>query len=221
MNLVWQYIGKVLSFTLRGSVKQADSWQILIGGTALPSIIIGVFFQIVGLNVPTFDAAQFPTYLGYGFLVWLCIRLLIAPFFIWREQFEESVELRLELSKPERIVLERLAKHRAKALSKLCGRIHKISLLTFIEDGSKRSVKIQKQGIKAMNLAGVSGLPREFNQVIIRYSEVCESFKDSEQLTADQWSDFHENIIDCINGKMTLESLLLQLPPSIEEETQP
>lgn len=124
-------MGRVLAFTLRGSVRQADSWQVIATGTALPSLVLGTIFSLAGLKVPTLDAATYPTYVGYGLLAWLAIRFVIAPFFIWREQYQETAELRLELLKPERLIMERLARHRARARAKLSSNLEDLQTYAF------------------------------------------------------------------------------------------
>ncbi|NVD45835.1 hypothetical protein [Qipengyuania atrilutea] len=133
MGLFWQYIGQVLAFTFRGSVRQTDSWQIVAGGTALPSLALGAIYGLLGRDMPTIEQAEWATYFGYGLITWLAIRFLIAPFFIWKEQHEETAKLRLELSKPEQMIMQRLATHRAKARAKLAAELEDFQTHSFLK----------------------------------------------------------------------------------------
>ncbi|MBH1945496.1 hypothetical protein I5L01_14815 [Erythrobacter sp. YJ-T3-07] len=213
---VFSYIGQLLEFALRGSVRQADKWQI-IGATALPSLLLGVAFQLAGLAVPVIEAAEFPTYLGYGLIAWIAIRFfLIGPYALYNEQLAETAQLRLELSKPERMILEHLAKKKAK---------NRIKLLTLLKELYNSGFDYKKAGTfqgyryfnEASHLIPVTGLdPRLLNPVVVLLKAV--EFRFENELIGNWITDLEclRGIMDYIDGRVTIEDLLLRWPKDTE-----
>lgn len=225
MGLLWLYLGRVFAFTFRGSVRHADSWQIVAGGTAVPSILLGIIFGVVGQDMPNITPAEWATFFGYGLITWLLIRFLVAPFFIWREQYEESTELRTELSKPERMVMERLSKHRAKARAKLAASLEDFQTLAFASnwDDAHDQLSASKMS-KCRKLQAEAGLSEAFETARLRLTNlvVSEGKKDNSNLPLDRISDEVLKLMQSyLMGDITAEILALRLPPYTELEKQP
>jgi|TARA_A100001518_G_C1223156_1_gene68762 hypothetical protein len=221
LSLVFQFIGRILSFALRGSVRQTDSWQIIAGGTALPSIALGVIYGLVGWDTPTVEADQWATYFGYGLATWLAIRLVVAPFFIWKEQYEETAELRLELSKPERLVLEHLAKHRAKARAKLASLVEDLQTCAYAQQfegfASSRSAELSAKirGLEAES--GVADAFCEGRKMLMAAISTEADIPNAELAKMTLASPKITKLLQrYLVADITAESLALQLPKSIE-----
>lgn len=225
MGLFWQFLGRVLAFTFRGSVRQTDSWQIVAGGTALPSIGLGIIYSIAGQEMPTIEQAEWATYFGYGLLTWLAIRFLLAPFFIWREQYEEAASLRRELSKPERMVLERLTKHRAKARAKLSSELEDWQALAFTAEWDAVAQRLNSEYFgKAMRLQAEAGLSEAFVQARRHFAAAIkeEGEEAGHRKLQDRQSERLLRLMQKhLMGELTAEALALQLPKDTAPETPP
>lgn len=219
MGLFWHYMGRVLAFTFRGSVRQADGWQIVAGGTALPSIALGVIYGFLGQNMPTIEQAEWATYFGYGLVTWLAIRFLIAPFFIWKEQYQEAAELRLELSKPERKVLEHMAKHRAKARVKAIKKLEALHTVYFGDDLEKIDREAAGLTNDLSRIMHQTGLP-SIRRVLIRFEDEARSRHQGGDVTGTEPKDFEilADIHAFLNDQVTAEYLHSRWPLNIEPE---
>lgn len=214
------YLSRLLLFALRGSVREADKWQI-VGGTALPSIIIGVLFHVAQVPVPTISAAEFPTYLGYGLIAWVAIRLLfVGPYFLYQEQLQDVAKLRLELSKPERIEHERMARARGKKKIELAALLRQLYWESCQrrepEAAMLRVSRVLKKSIKLMGQANVSDSFGKAFAILHDYA-----FKSLTENDTDAQFVSHaliNNMLDYLHGKITAEDLALRLPPSIGSE---
>jgi hypothetical protein len=222
MTLVGQYLLRVLAFTFRGTVRQADSWQTVLGGTALPSIGLGVVYGLLGRHVPTISQAEWASLFGYGLVTWLAVRFVIAPFFIWREQYEETTELRLELSKPERMVMEHLTKHRAKARAKLAAELEDIQTWSFYEIWDESvGLEFGKVAASARRLQAEAGLSEAYSQGwgSLLSAVMEEGKKPNKDLPLNRES---ERILQLLQkhlvGDLTAEALALQLPKGTAPE---
>lgn len=232
MGLVWIYLGRVLAFTFRGSVKQTDSWQIIAGGTAIPSIALGIIYGLIGREMPSITPAQWAELFGYGLASWLAIRFLIAPFFIWRDQYQESAKLRLELSKPERIELERMSRLRAKQRIKLAMLVRlyydNVADRDDVEIYLKRSIKLIRRITKQM---GRSGMSYEAQRAVSVMFSLAPHRKTCAPELQKKFTEVAALIHLYLHGKASDAALMAILPstnevqrlqslPDIEEETR-
>ena len=101
------YLGEVFKRALTPTPRMTDGLQV-IAASAFPAV--SKFF---GVKMPTDIGNDTLAYIGAATLAFIFIRLFWAPYSIWKEQIAESADLRLELSKPERLLLERLAGQKA------------------------------------------------------------------------------------------------------------
>jgi hypothetical protein len=223
MGLVGLYLARVIAFTLRGSVRQADSWQIVAGGTALPSIALGIIYGLLGRRMPTIEQAEWASYFGYGLITWLALRFFVAPFFIWKELYAETTELRLELTKPERMVMEHLAKHRAKARAKLASALEAFQSLSFCEEWNETAERSWvMQGSKIDRLKAEAGVSRSFNKgcdLLLTILQEEASKPNNQQPGVRKSEKLVALLQRHLMGEITAEDLALQLPTSTAPET--
>lgn len=224
MALLVHYLARVLAFTFRGSVRQTDSWQIVAGGTAIPSIVLGGVYGLMGRDVPSISPTEWATFFGYGLVTWLGIRFLVAPFFIWREQYEETAELRLELSKPERMVMEHLTRHRAKARAKLASQLEDFQTYAFAEEFNDACIAATANKMsKIRQLQAQAGLSNAFEKGRGRLLLAVqnEAKAPSHTLPMDRESDRVLKLLQRhLVGDLTAEDLALQLPQGTVPGTQ-
>jgi hypothetical protein len=157
--MLWQYIGLILSFSLRRSTIRTDIMQIL-AASALPAAA-----KFAGLKMPETASNDILAYIGLATIAFIVLRLLCAPYFIWREQVGNIGELRAELSRPERLVLAKLAKHRARARAKLTARLEEYQTLGFAAEwGDWSENQFSSQMTKIRSLEAEAGLSDAFKE---------------------------------------------------------
>lgn len=223
------YLGRLFAFALRGSVREADKWQILTA-TALPSAILGIAFQIAGaltgISVSEIDVKDYPIYLGYGLMAWVAVRFfLIGPYFLYAEQLNDAAGLRLELSKPERMVMERLAAHRAKARAKLAAELEDLQTYAFANEWGEFAIKgTSERMTKIRRLQAKAGLPPAFEECVSwllvyvkKEAESAESLPKSKRNSVRILRVLQRHLV----GGVTDESLALQLLQEPVLETPP
>jgi hypothetical protein len=128
--MLWNYIGEVFRRAWSPAPRVTDALQVL-AASALPAV--GKF---AGLNLPQTADSDALAYIGLAALSYIAIRLVWAPYSLWKDQKAEIKELRSDLSKPERLIIERLADHRAEARATLAGKLEDYQTLAYYEDWS-------------------------------------------------------------------------------------
>ena len=171
-----------------------------------------------GINLPASANSDALAYIGLIAVSYIAIRLLWAPYAIWKSDKADIGELKLELTRPERLVLEHLAKLRAKARNKLAKQLYQMHLVVFSKDEDALD-QLAKHYILVYQLAHEAGLPQHFHEQLKIFDELCELRlvgKISER------EDF--NALDALQrsltGEITIESLALRLPQGTEQEIQ-
>ena len=184
-----------------------DSLQV-VAASALPAIA-----NFAGVELSSSAEGNVFAYIGLAALSLFGIRFLWAPYSIWKAQTETIGELERELANPERMVLERLAKYRAKDIMKLVEIAHDISMSTYRDD-DERDLLISNQFNKAHRLSSRIGLPDKFVTCLSRFSAVCRKGRENKK----DWPhlDARDHIISFLQKKITIEQLLDQLPEIAE-----
>lgn len=214
--MYWEYLKAVLARALQPTVRVTDGLQIL-AASASPAV-----GKLLGIKMPETTGNDIFAYIGAAALVFIVIRLFWAPYAIWKDQISTNAELRLELSKPERLVIEALARRRAKARVKLVQNITDVMHHSFFfNDKNFKSKDLAKYYKKGLALCGQSGLGDNSIRIYTRlmnYSHaiLCEKNEHREALR-----DLGYNFSNYVNGAVTYEVLLLQLPPKLETEAPP
>lgn len=118
--------------------------------------------MVSGIHTPSDIGNRSLAYIGLAALSLLLVRLVSAPFFVWRANEIEVERLRNELTKPSRIELKSLAKKRAKArlqIAKLVGKVRwELAFLASTADQSVRDEQAKSIQIlfgRAMEIAGL------------------------------------------------------------------
>lgn len=211
-----QYIAAVVSRAFQPTARITDIMQIL-AASAAPAIA-----KFLRLPVPLPEDTL--AYIGAAALAFVALRLFfVAPYQVWREQVTELGCLKLELSKPEQIEHQRMAKLRAKSKLKLAALIREMYWNSCnVQKNELESVSgIERLLPQAIALMGQSAVGIVFDQafaLLTNYSfEYILSSKREHQFASHKLIN---DMLDFLHGKITSEALALRLPPDIVRETQ-
>jgi hypothetical protein len=213
------YLWEVLKRAFTATPRMTDALQIL-AASALPAISTAF-----GLRLPDDAATLVLAYIGLAALTYFVIRLFCAPYAIWKEQAGEIGNLKLELTKPERMIMERLAKHRAKARAKLAGLLEDFQTLSFSAEWTELCLKqLAAHMTKIRRIEAEAGLPQIYIDTRGRLLHLVQkegSIK-NEDLPLHRTSSLILRILQSyLVGDITNEALAHQLPAYTELEIQP
>jgi hypothetical protein len=162
-------------------------------------------------------------YIGAVGIVFVFLRLLSAPYFIWREQVGEIGSLKLELTRPERLELEHLSKIRAKARAQMASIMRKMHWYAFGKDAENANEIVSACYEQIIDLSASAGCSHGFEIAVGRLydliTECCEQGDNEDR--SDKLFDLDEMLTDYLHGRITGEALALRLPKDIEPEKQP
>jgi hypothetical protein len=208
------FLWEVLKRAFTPTPRMTDGLQIA-AASALPAAAKFAGFEMA--ESATDDALA---YIGLVALAFFVIRIFWAPYAIWREQGGEIGALKLELTKPERMIMEHLAKHRARARAKLAAALEDYQTLAFYEswsgEGATTSGKLMS---KIRRLQAEAGLPDLFDDArkCLVTIVVKEGDKPNSELPLHRES---ERILTAMQqylvGTIADEDLVRQLPPNTE-----
>ena len=153
--MYWTFLAALLRKTFSPTVRLTDALQI-IAASAIPGIA-----KAVGVTLP---ADSVLAYIGAIAITFVLIRLLFwAPYALWEEQVEAVGRLEADLAKPQRLVMERLAKHRAKARAKLAAKLEDFQTLSFAESWDQHFVNQSAEQMAVIRrLEAEAGLSETF-----------------------------------------------------------
>ena len=208
------FLWEVLKRAFTPAPRVTDMLQIL-AASALPAA--GNF---AGLELPANASENALAYIGLIALGFVIIRLFWAPYAIWKEQAGDIGSLKLELSKPERMVHEHFAKLRAKARMKLSRRLSRMHLAAFARDKEDGIGRLAVHNFHVQRLAHNAGLPVQFVDAIKALDDLCEQ-RIMGKFDGDDDFDLLDAMQRYLSNEITIESLALRLPPDIEQKTQP
>ena len=209
------YLIEVSKKALTPAVRVTDGLQILTASAA------PIALPLLGVDMTEDLTTNILSYVGLVAIGFIAIRFFWAPYAIWKEQSLDNAGLRLELSKPERLVMENVARHRAKALTKIPRQLHELDKYAYYNDVAARTQATANTFIKIQSLAAQAGLKGDFHKALVKLLGYCRQPSAVDLETARIRSDLRDHMISFVHGQITGEFLLSQLPPNIEEETQP
>jgi hypothetical protein len=216
--MFWLYLGEVIKRALLPTPRVTDGLQVL-AASAFPAV--GKF---VGIKMPTDIGNDTLAYIGAATLAFIFIRLVWAPYAIWKDQNTDMAGLRLELSKPERLLFEKLVKHRARARIKLAAELEDFQTISFSNDWSKfAETKTAQEMVKIRRLQAESGLCDIFNdgRQCLLVAVKNEVNADNEDLPLVRESQRILRLLQRhLLGEITAETLALQLRPNTATKTQ-
>lgn len=190
----------------------------IIVASAIPGV--GKFF---GIKMPDTINNDALAYIGAAVISYVLIRILWAPYAIWKDDQKSIENLNLELSLPHQILMRSLAKHRAKARAKLSAKIEGLASFGYFESWEDSSMSLlTKKVVAAKKLEAEAGLSPAFIEGFNRLVGflIEEAKIKNENLPKVRTSRKTIALLQShLMGDVTAESLALQLPQGIESET--
>lgn len=212
------YIGELLRRVFFPTTRGADYLSILV------PVLLAAVAKFAGVEVSENAAVDALAYVGAFTLLLFIVRLFVTtPYAMWGEQVGDVAKLKLALAKPERLVMERLVKHRAKARAKLAAKLEDLQTYAYVEkwDGTAENA-VSEMLEKIRRLEAEAGLPeaylaaRQRLQVFI----MREANRPNADL-GDRLSTITLRLLQKhLMGELTAEALALQLPIGTEREKQ-
>lgn len=208
--MYWIFLKEVFKRAFHPAPRVTDGLQIL-AASALPAL--AKFFGVRFSHSVNNDALA---YIGAVAVLFIVIRLFWAPYSLWKTTVEENSAMKLELKKPERMVSERLARQKAKALVKVVEGLNVLQFESFSTAATKKT-RINKELIKVVNNATISGLPFEYRQFIMRFGKFCREYnpnvkQDHNPVHITTW------MAQYAYGDINLETLTNSLPNHFSEQ---
>jgi len=218
--MAWLYLGELLKRVFFPTTRGADYASVLV-----PLLIAaGAFFA--GFKVSADTTTQVLAYLGALTVVVFLTRLFFfVPYTMWKEQTGLVSNLQLELARPERLVLEHLARHRAKARAKLSASLEDLQTMAFIEGWDEGvQTRFSNKLVKIRRFQAEAGLSAAFQQgrFDLQAAIKREGAKPNSESPLPRESQRLLSLLQRhLIGDLTAEALALQLPPGTAPETQP
>lgn len=213
IQMLWMYLGEVLKRAFTPTPRLIDGLQI-VAASALPALA-----SFAGVEMPEGIQESALAYIGLAALSYFAIRLFWAPYAIWKDDKGEIGSLKLELSKPERMVQEHFSRLRAKSRMKLTKRLSQMHLACFDDDKEMALGNLAMHSYHAFRLAHSAGLPREFHDAIKCFDTLCDRRCNGEEVDKKDFQAL-DNLQRYLTGELTIGVLVRQLPKDTELETQ-
>lgn len=212
------YMGEVLRRVLFPTTRGADYASVLV------TLAIAATAFFAGVKVSEDTTVQFFAYIGAITLTIFIIRLFFTvPYTMWKERVEEVGQLKLELSKPERLVMEHLAQHRAKARADLAGELEEFQSLAFAPQWNRACKDLcGTRTATIRRLQAAAGLSEAFQEgrLALLHWVIKEAETPDAEVPADRQSMRILSLLQRhLVGDLTAEALALQLPQGIAQGT--
>lgn len=192
-----------------------DMLQIL-AASALPATS-----KFVGVKLPQDAGENALAYIGLAALSFVIIRLFWAPYSIWREQSGEIGNLKLEMTKPQRLEFSRMAHLRADAKAELASAIARMAYLAMSRDPMSDSPEMSALVAKSVALCGRANASQSFELALNRLGHLCLNLMQNKEMGLPPMIQLVNAMQAYLHGELTAEGLALQLPQGNGPETQP
>jgi hypothetical protein len=220
--MYFTFLWEVLKRAFTPAPRVTDMLQIL-AASALPAAS-----KFIGIRLPQNAGDNALAYIGLIALSFVVIRLFWAPYSLWKEQEGQIGGLKLELSRPERLELEHMAKLRAKARMKMARVIRQFQHKYFLGEGQDMSSEMLDRQLVRLH-AQVSP-SSAFTTVFADFHQEMRTLEGKGVAHDDSMEDagHHKRgltlayaLSEWLHGRITDEALLLRWLKGTESETQP
>lgn len=205
--LAWQYLGLLLVKAFSPAMRVTDALQAIIA-SALPAVGL-----LLGWTFTDNANATAFAYVGAAVVALIGIRLLWAPYSLWKEQQASIEALQGELARPERMVIEHLAKYHARDRRRAIKHVHTMMYQAHFKHEGKKA-RIEKAFRAAQRAAMSANLPLDCSRYLVRYQVFCISY-DADTDDGAEAIAIGDNLIQYLTGSLTIEQLNARLPDAI------
>ena len=207
--MYWIFLKEVLKRAFHPAPRITDGLQVLVA-SALPAL--GKFF---GFKLPVSAGNDAFAYIGAVAGLFVVIRLFWAPYSLWKDAVEKKLMLELELKKPERMLSKRLAKEKARARVKLIEGLNVLQFASFSTAATDKA-KVNRELVKMINYATVSGLPYEYRQFIMKFGLFCREYDPAVEQSHNP-THITSWMAQFVHDEISLETLTEKLPDHFSE----
>ena len=210
--MLWQYLGQIFAFAFRRTTPAIDGLQV-VAASAIPA-----FAKLMGVKMASDTANDALAYIGFAAIAFIILRLLSAPYFIWREQTSDVACLKHELNRPERLEQELLMRKRAKFRIRLSAHIYEFYMQASSKPYTGDFGSMSLHGIKLVGQASTSVSLQKGYSRLIDYS--IDAVKNGNEEARPIMAQLVNDLNKFLHHEITAEDLALRLPPGIELEKQ-
>lgn len=186
-------------------------------GFTIPPIVAG-YYGLAGKPMPEEIGQAIAFWILGGSIALILLRLVSAPYFVWREDQDKIAELMMEVAAPLRGEMMKLAEIRAEARAEVADNLSAMNTIT--ERARLGNDQARQKLIELMErndgLIGRLNACRVFDEAYTHYAllsldrvEGKDSGNNSERL------DLGNALLSYLHGELTSEVLCSRLPPNI------
>ncbi|HET7709009.1 MAG TPA: hypothetical protein VFK50_05675 [Sphingomicrobium sp.] len=197
--MIWRYIGLVVAFAFSRSLLLTDRLSFMIGP------LITAVLWLRGEPVPDNVAALIATATVATIAAVLLLRLLAAPFFVWKEDQLALASLRDQVGRPERVGAEEFSRIKAKRRLELVANLRDMHWSCY-----RRNLENQDEAMgRTFRLMTEVNPPLAFWSVFRIFQEACVAMNggtdDDEQKGASHRCI--DKMVDYLHGQKSVEDL--------------
>lgn len=208
--MLWNYLGRVFAFAFRRTTPAIDGLQV-VAASALPAIA-----RISGAHFAANASTDALAYIGFAAIAFVLLRLLSAPYFIWRDQSQEIAQLKHDLNLPERRERALLTKKRVKYRLKLASHIHEYYMHAHSSGKDDTVSVLGATGMKLVAKCGTSNALRTGYSRLVDYSQIIRGDR------ADDVVKILANLVNDLNSFLHQEidedALNKRLPSEVSDD---
>ena len=212
------YSSRILEKALSPTIRAVD----VLGFTMPP--MVAAYYWLVGEPMPEDIGQAIGLWVLGGGAAFVFLRLVSAPYFVWREDQERIAELVMEVGAPLRIEMTKLAEIRAEARAEMADNISSMNLTSERARKGNDSARKRLSALLDRNdgLTGRLNACRIFDEAYTHYAllsldraEANDDGNNAERL------ELGNALLAYLHGGLTSEGLRSRLPPDIVEKIRP
>ncbi|MBE1525704.1 hypothetical protein GGC65_000160 [Sphingopyxis sp. OAS728] len=209
-----EYAKSVLSRAISPAMRFTDGLQLAV------AVAVPAFARFSGVSVGEAANDTALAYVGAALVSLIAIRLLWAPYELWKEQSIRIVELQGELARPTHMVRQLLAKNQSEHRAAAIGRIHEMALASTATEEA-REERVADPFVQAQGHIAQAGLPIEFTVYLSGFGRFCIDHRSAEG-TAHGAVPFilAEKYIRFVAGEVDFEEFKNSLPKFLQPGTK-
>ena len=211
-SMLWAYIGLVLRFALRRTTPIIDALQ-TIAASAVPALA-----KLAGVKMAANATDSVLAYIGLAAVAFVILRLVSAPYFIWKEQTIGIESLKSEISAPGRLEAMRMAKLRAKSRAKMARITHQMYWISMAPSATAM-VDLRECNRKMVETSGPANVSISFIRGFARLVNYVVDVVSRRKVDHEIYDKLLRDMVDYLHGHITAEALALRLPPDTVSET--
>lgn len=209
-----EYTKSVLSRAISPAMRFTDGLQLAV------AVAVPAFAKFSGVSVGAAANETAFAYVGAALVSLIVIRLLWAPYALWKDQSSRIEDLQEQLARPAHMVRQLLAKSQSEHRAGAIGRIHEMALASTAAE-AQREERVADPFVQAQGHLAQAGLPIEFTVYLSGFGRFCIEHRPKEG-AADGALPFilAENYIRFVAGEVDFEQFKSSLPSILQPKSK-